>query len=102
MDVVIAAGTTVTVPTDAEGEFCGNGLLYPVFDQEGAGSGWSVGNGVATGHATGDWMRLYLFDVPEGTSMRILAIAIIAPESRFERAVEAAAPVVDSVEFHAP
>jgi hypothetical protein len=35
-------------------------------------------------------------------SMRILAIAIVAPESRFERVVEAAAPVVDSIEFHAP
>ena len=46
-------------------------------------------------------MRLYLFDVPKGLSMRILAIAIVASESSFERAVEAAAPVVDSVEFHA-
>lgn len=34
--------------------------------------------------------------------MRTLAIAIVAPGSRFERAVEAAAPVVDSIEFHAP
>lgn len=54
------------------------------------------------GLATGDRMRLYLFDMPEGSSMRILAIAIMSPEARFERAVEAAAPVVDSVEFHAP
>lgn len=48
---------------------------------------------------TGRRMRLYLFDVPEGSSMRMLAIAIVAPESTFERAVEAAAPVVDSLEF---
>jgi hypothetical protein len=61
-----------------------------------------VDDGLATGVATGEWMRLYLFDVPEGSSMRILAIAIIAPESRFERVVEAAAPVIDSIEFHAP
>ena len=47
-------------------------------------------------------MRLYLFDAPGGSSMRTLAIAIVAPESSFERAVEAAVPVVDSVEFHAP
>ena len=32
--------------------------------------------------------------------MRILAMAITAPESRFDKAVEAAAPVIDSVEFH--
>lgn len=47
-------------------------------------------------------MRLYLFDAPGGSSMRTLAIASVAPESRFERAVEAAAPIVDSLEFHAP
>ena len=57
---------------------------------------------VDIGFETGDRMRLYLFDMPEGSSMRILAIAIVAPESRFESVVEAAAPVVDSVEFHAP
>ena len=34
--------------------------------------------------------------------MRTLAIAITAPDSSLERAVEAGAPVVDSVEFHAP
>ena len=44
-------------------------------------------------------MRLYLFDAPEGSSIRILAITIIAPESRFESVVKAAAPVVESVEF---
>jgi hypothetical protein len=47
-------------------------------------------------------MRFYLFDMPEGASMRILAIALTAPASTFERAVEAAAPVLDSIEFHAP
>jgi hypothetical protein len=49
----------------------------------------------------GERMRLYLFDAPEGSSMRILAIAIVVPEDRFERAVGGAAPVVASVEFHA-
>jgi hypothetical protein len=47
-------------------------------------------------------MRLYLLDLPEGMSARILAIAISAPEPDFERVVEAAAPVLDSIEFHAP
>lgn len=95
MDVVIAAGTTITVPADEQGNLCNNGVLSLVFDED-AGM---YDNGFATGLATGDLMRLYLFDVPEGSSMRILVIAIVAPESRFERAVEAAAPVVDSVEF---
>jgi hypothetical protein len=45
-------------------------------------------------------MRLYLLDLPEGLSVRILAIAIVAPESSFERVVEAAQPILDSFEFH--
>ena len=47
-------------------------------------------------------MRLYLVDLPEGSSAQILAIAISAREASFERAVESAAPIVDSIEFHAP
>jgi hypothetical protein len=43
---------------------------------------------------------VYLFDVPAGLSMRILALAIDVPESLFERAVQSG-PVV-SVEFHTP
>lgn len=98
MDLVIPAGTTISAAANEQGDFCADGLLNPVFDQDQT----YFDNGVATGRATGDWMRLYLFDVPKGSSMWILAMAIIAPESRFERAVQAAAPVVDSVEFHVP
>lgn len=47
----------------------------------------------------GSHMRLYLFDMPEGSSMRILAIAIVAPEARFDAVIEAATPVMDSIEF---
>jgi hypothetical protein len=54
------------------------------------------GIGLEHGHL----MRLYLLDLPGG-SARILAIAIVAPEARFERVAEAAAPIVDSFEFHA-
>lgn len=43
--------------------------------------------------------RLYLLDLPGG-SARALAILIIATEGDFDRAVQAAAPVVDSFEFH--
>jgi hypothetical protein len=45
-------------------------------------------------------VRLYLLDLPEGMSARILAIAISALDSEFERVVEAARPVLDSFEFH--
>jgi hypothetical protein len=48
--------------------------------------------------SSGERMRLYLFDAPEGLSMRTLAIAVVVPESQFDRA----APALDSVEFHAP
>jgi hypothetical protein len=48
----------------------------------------------------GDRMRLYLLDLPEGISARILALVIVAPEARFEEVVAAARPIVDSFEFH--
>jgi hypothetical protein len=85
LDVVVAAGASVCDEVIARGS-------HPRPTQVIGG----------TPIAPGDRMRLYLFDAPEGSSMRILAMAIIAPESRFERAVEAAAPVIDSIEFHAP
>ena len=43
-------------------------------------------------------MRLYLFDAPKGSSMRILAVVINVPEPQFERAV--AGGIL--VEFHVP
>jgi hypothetical protein len=49
----------------------------------------------------GDRMRLYLLDLPEGVSTRILAIALIAPEERFEPVVDAATPILESIEFDA-
>jgi len=52
-----------------------------------------------TGLDHGERMRLYLLDLPEGLSARILAIAIVAHDGRFERVLEAAAPIVDSFEF---
>jgi hypothetical protein len=50
----------------------------------------------------GSVMRLYLFDRAEGSKSRILAIAIVAPEGRFDEVLEAASPVLDSIEFHTP
>jgi hypothetical protein len=98
MDVKIAAGVTICGPATDGGDPL-NWVLNPVFDTSAT---VFVDNGVATGRATGEWMRLYLFDVPAGSSTRILVIAIIAPESRFESVAEAAWPVVDSIEFHTP
>jgi hypothetical protein len=49
----------------------------------------------------GNRMRLYLLDLPEGLSARILAIAVIAPEDRFEAVIDEAVPILDSMEFHA-
>ena len=47
-------------------------------------------------------MRLYLVDLPEGSASRIMAIAIVAPESRFDSVIEAATPIIDSIQFPAP
>ena len=45
-------------------------------------------------------MRLYLLDLPAGSTTRMLAIAIVAPEARFEDVLAAAAPLIESIEFH--
>jgi hypothetical protein len=47
-------------------------------------------------------MRLYLLDLPAGSATRNLVIAIAAPEARFDAVIEAAAPIIESIEFHAP
>ena len=47
-------------------------------------------------------LRLYLVDLPEGMSVDTLAITVVAPEERFEEFVEETAPIIESIEFHAP
>lgn len=90
------------VAVDEQYNPCRDGVLTPILNQ-GAGSLMTVvTESVMRGSATGERMRLYLFDMPEGSSMRTMAIAIIAPESSFDRAFEAAAPVFESAEFQAP
>jgi hypothetical protein len=59
----------------------------------------SVSNGGWGTMAHGELGRLYILDLPGG-SARALAIMITASEAAFERAVEAAAAVVESFEFH--
>jgi hypothetical protein len=45
-------------------------------------------------------MRLFLVDLPEGSSAQMMAIAIVAPEARFEQVAEAAEPILESLRFH--
>lgn len=47
-------------------------------------------------------MRVYVLDLPEGMSARLLAIGIIAHESLFDDVLEAATPVLDSFQFRTP
>jgi hypothetical protein len=44
-------------------------------------------------------MRLHLLDVPDGSATRILAVAIVAPDARFEAVLDAATPIVESIEW---
>jgi hypothetical protein len=48
----------------------------------------------------GKRLRLFLVDVPEGMSMRTLAITVMASEENFEEVLEEADPIIDSIEFH--
>jgi hypothetical protein len=56
----------------------------------------------------GDWVgagrpvRIYLVDLPEGSPMPNLAIAIGAEEAPFDDVIEAATPIIESIEFHMP
>ena len=47
-------------------------------------------------------LRLYLVDLPDGMSVETLAISVVAPEGRFEEFIEETAPIIESIEFHAP
>jgi hypothetical protein len=47
-------------------------------------------------------MRLWLVDAPTGSSVGILALAIVAPPERFDAVLEAAAPILDTLEFPVP
>jgi Tol biopolymer transport system component len=99
MDVTVAPGQPLCVPVTEGGDLGTGDLGTLIFDQSAT---TLVSNGTARGVATGESMRLYLFNTPEGSSTRILAVAIVAPPSRFDTALKAATPIVDSVEFRAP
>lgn len=83
IDVVAAPGASIAP--------CG-GAGVPVVSVPGRGAWGGVGPGRLG--------RLYVLDLPGG-SARTLAIMITASDAAvFERGVEAAAPVLDSFEFH--
>jgi hypothetical protein len=70
--------------------------------QEG-GISWSsplLGN--APFHPGADRARLYLLDLPAGSEARVLAIVTVTDEDSFETVLAFAAPIVDSIELHAP
>ena len=48
----------------------------------------------------GKRLRLFLVDLPEGMSMRTLAITVIAPVERFDDVIASATPIIESIEFH--
>jgi hypothetical protein len=87
MDVVTASGASVC-------DYMGQPLVL----REPSGEARPMGPSLDGGSR----MRLYLFDLPEGSSARILAIAIKAPEADFNRVLEEVTPILDSFEFRTP
>ena len=85
MDVTAAPGAKSCAELQVEEVLTGNDQYW---------SGLAPKQGTRT--------RIYLLDLPDGYSAQTLALAIIAPEDRFETLLEAAEPVVDSVKFQAP
>ncbi len=45
-------------------------------------------------------LRLYLVDLPEGMSVRTMAITVSAPKGRFDEFIEKTAPIIESIQFH--
>lgn len=78
MDVTLAPG----------GQACGIGMIQI--------SRWIH----SLGWEPGLRQRLYLVDLPEGMSVRTLAITVQAPEERFEAVIAETAPIIESFEFH--
>jgi hypothetical protein len=88
----ITAGAASTVGCAADGSGGTTVLLHDLGGDVGADSNFTLDNG--------NRMRLYLVDLPEGSAHRILAIAVVAPNSQFDEVFAAATPVLDTIEFH--
>ncbi len=49
-----------------------------------------------------EWrLRLYLVDLPEGMSVKTLAITVVAPEERFDDVIAETASIIESIDFQA-
>jgi hypothetical protein len=83
MDVVTATGATVCDSGSPE-------VLAVADSGDGFGAHWLE---------PGDRMRLYLLDLPDGSSARTLAVTFVAPEASYEAVLEDAGPILDSFEF---
>jgi hypothetical protein len=90
MDVAPAAGASIC---DSGGE----PVLFTSIQPDGQVAGWRGQVGLWHRYS----YRVYLLDVPAGSS-RILAVVVFAFDRDFDEVVEAAVPVLDSLEFHAP
>jgi len=100
LDLKISAGSTICAPATDAGDPLRNAPLQALFS-DAVGSTFTFADGKSIeGPASGEWMRLYLFDMPKGSSNRILAIAIVAPEARFDHTVSSAQAILDSIQFH--
>jgi hypothetical protein len=73
-------------------------LLRPL-EADQPGTNVTVTDGILTEPASGEWLRIYLIDAPTGSPLNVVAVVIAAPESRFDRVVVAAQPVLDSLRF---
>ena len=87
--------TTGTLPVSIAGI---DGLQIDGVVSANWGNNWSLCYPMWTTDAQLFQMRLYLVDYP-GDSAQILTIALIAPEADFERVLEDATPIVESLEF---
>ena len=48
----------------------------------------------------GQRLRLFLVDLPEGMSVKTLAITVKAPKDRFKAYLAEATPIIESIQFH--
>ena len=84
MDVTIAVGASLC---DA------SGIAQVLTPRDGNGR-----NGIAL--EQGSRMRLYLLDIHQRYADWIMAVAVVAPEARFNQMIESAAPIMESIQFH--
>jgi len=84
MDVATAAGASVC-------DYMGRPLVLRAAEPRG-----SLGPDLGQQ----DRMRLYLLDLPEGSSARTLAIAFVGSEAGFETVLEDEERIMDSFEFN--